>query len=147
MSDAEARAQEARDLEKALISTEVGRMWPDASYARRAYALLPVIADTVDALVADLDRVTLERDSQDKVLAACARLLGDEMPAWEPLPVRELGCASCAELAAVLEREQQLRDLAKSAKSVAAAPDYDEEAIRDALWALVDAVLAEGRPE
>ncbi len=37
-----------------------------------------------------------------------------------------------------------LRDLAKSARAIAAAPDYDEEAIRDALWAVVDAALKNG---
>jgi hypothetical protein len=37
-------AAEARLLVEALISTEAGRMWPDASYARRAYALLDALA-------------------------------------------------------------------------------------------------------
>jgi len=35
-----------------------------------------------------------------------------------------------------------LLEAAKAAKSQAAAPDYDEEAIRDSLWALVDLALA-----
>jgi hypothetical protein len=37
-------ADEAQALTTALISTEIGRMWPDASYARRAYALLERLA-------------------------------------------------------------------------------------------------------
>ncbi len=40
------------------------------------------------------------------------------------------------------EALRQTRELAKRAKSQAAAPDYDEEAIRDLLWATVDAALA-----
>jgi hypothetical protein len=53
------------------------------------------------------------------------------------------------EYAEQLEREQaeaelaRVRQLAKSARSVAAAPDYDEMAIRDALWAVVDAALTD----
>jgi hypothetical protein len=35
-----------------------------------------------------------------------------------------------------------VRELAKSARATAAAPDYDEQAIKEALWAVVDAVLA-----
>jgi hypothetical protein len=42
----------------------------------------------------------------------------------------------------LLSEQGELRELARSARNTAAAPDYDEEAIRDALWALVDAVLA-----
>jgi hypothetical protein len=42
----------------------------------------------------------------------------------------------------LLTEQDELRELARSARNTAAAPDYDEEAIRDALWALVDAVLA-----
>jgi hypothetical protein len=56
--------------------------------------------------------------------------------------------ALLAELDAAREQNrllQTLRVKAKTAKSVAAAPDYDEEAIRDALWAVVDAAL--GAPE
>jgi hypothetical protein len=41
----------------------------------------------------------------------------------------------------LLSEQDELRELARSARNTAAAPDYDEEAIRDALWALVDAVL------
>ena len=36
----------------------------------------------------------------------------------------------------------RLREKAKTAKSIAAAPDYDEEAIKFALWAVVAAILA-----
>lgn len=43
-------------------------------------------------------------------------------------------------------RLEELISLARAARNAAAAPDYDEEAIRDALWALVDAVLAESNP-
>lgn len=49
-----------------------------------------------------------------------------------------------AELARVQREAAELREAAKRAKSVAAAPDYDEEAIRDALWAVVDLALARG---
>jgi hypothetical protein len=52
-----------------------------------------------------------------------------------------------AALAAALEREGRLTELAKQAKSQAASPDYDEEAIRYLLWALVDAVLADDAGE
>lgn len=48
------------------------------------------------------------------------------------------------ELARVQREAAALREAAKRAKSVAAAPDYDEEAIRDALWAVVDLALARG---
>jgi hypothetical protein len=44
-------------------------------------------------------------------------------------------------------RTGRLRELAKRAKSQAASPDYDEEAIRYLLWALVDAVLADDAGE
>jgi hypothetical protein len=40
----------------------------------------------------------------------------------------------------------RLRELAKNARAVAAAPDYDEQAIKDALWAVADAALASGQP-
>src|SRR5262245_26374576 len=40
-----------------------------------------------------------------------------------------------------LEQLRELRERAKAAKSQAAAPDYDEEAIRAALWAVVDLAL------
>jgi hypothetical protein len=43
--------------------------------------------------------------------------------------------------ARLLTEQDELRELARSARNTAAAPDYDEEAIRDTLWALVDAVL------
>ena len=42
---------------------------------------------------------------------------------------------------------EALRGKAKAAKSAAAAPDYDEEAIRDALWAVVDEALASLPPQ
>jgi hypothetical protein len=38
---------------------------------------------------------------------------------------------------------ERVREFAKSARSTAAAPDYDELAIKDALWAVVDAALAD----
>jgi hypothetical protein len=38
------------------------------------------------------------------------------------------------------QADADLVELAKRAKSQATAPDYDEEAIRDSLWALVNAV-------
>ena len=43
-------------------------------------------------------------------------------------------------------KEGDVRELARRARSQAAAPDYDEQAIRDALWAVVDAVLQSEPP-
>lgn len=50
---------------------------------------------------------------------------------------------------------ERLRELAKLARATSAAPDYDEEAIKAALWAAVDALdpaadvveAAEGKPK
>jgi hypothetical protein len=63
---------------------------------------------------------------------------------------RKTGCRDCGgtgiETPPPPSLMDVLRDLAKRARALAAAPDYDEDAIRDALWALVDAVLeGEGR--
>ena len=61
---------------------------------------------------------------------------------------REQRASAADELAeAVLvlcKQAERWRRLAKNAKSIGAAPDYDEEAIRAALWALVDDVAAVG---
>lgn len=48
-----------------------------------------------------------------------------------------LRCAACEH-----EQDESVQIKARAARSIAAAPDYDEEAIGDALWAVVDAVLA-----
>jgi len=42
---------------------------------------------------------------------------------------------------------EALREKAKTARAIAAAPDYDEEAIRAALWAVVDEALASLAPQ
>ena len=42
---------------------------------------------------------------------------------------------------------ESLRALAKTAKATAAAPDYDEQAIAEALWAVVEAALLVGQAE
>lgn len=81
-----------------------------------------------------------EQDTIDKL----EKLLRDERERRE-----EVGRQLTHELEwreAALAREKGLRELAGRAKSQAAAPDYDEEAIRDALWALVDAALT-AQPE
>lgn len=54
--------------------------------------------------------------------------------------------AALAALATLEARVTRLAELAKTARSQAAAPDYDEEAIREALWALVDAALGVPSP-
>lgn len=41
------------------------------------------------------------------------------------------------------DENERLREKARYARAQAAAPDYDEAAIRDALWALVRAALGE----
>jgi hypothetical protein len=52
-----------------------------------------------------------------------------------------------ADLAEARAQVERMREAASRAKSVAAAPDYDEEAIRDALWAVVDLALAAAVPD
>lgn len=71
------------------------------------------------------------------------------LQAWRTTPSRERFIeahdavdALAAELASVRADLEAMREAARRAKSIAAAPDYDEEAIRDALWAVVDAALA-----
>lgn len=51
----------------------------------------------------ELAELIRERDAQEKTLAACARLLGDSMPEWTPLPVRELRDARTSQSHAVLD--------------------------------------------
>ena len=53
------------------------------------------------------------------------------------------------DLADAHKATERLRQLARNARNAGAAPDYDELAIRSALWMLVDAVLpvASGRSE
>jgi glutamyl-tRNA reductase len=58
---------------------------------------------------------------------------------WARSTITDL-VAEVRRVAQQLEQDE-LRELARSARNTAAAPDYDEEAIKDALWALVDAVL------
>jgi hypothetical protein len=54
-----------------------------------------------------------------------------------------LDCRAILEERAVLaERVSTLAALARDARNTAAAPDYDEQAIAEALWAVVDAALA-----
>lgn len=52
------------------------------------------------------------------------------------------GGALARDVLALADALDAHREAAKAARFAAAAPDYDEEAIRGALWALVDLVLA-----
>jgi hypothetical protein len=56
------------------------------------------------------------------------------------------GHEALAELARRAEAHDALREAARAARSQAAAPDYDEEAIREYLWRVVDLVLAATEP-
>ncbi len=40
------------------------------------------------------------------------------------------------------QQRDRLAELARRARKLSSAPDYDEEAIRDALWGLADAALS-----
>lgn len=78
-------------------------------------------AAAVSRLEARVTELTRERDAQEKVLAACARLLGDSMPEWAPLPVREIGCEACAAAEARADAaEGRERELTQALERIAA---------------------------
>ena len=112
--------------------TVIAEAWAEirASYAIGFVAeVQPETAELLlnerDALLASLAATTAERDAQEKVLSACARLLGDDMPAWAPLPVWEIGCSRCeaaeaALRAATTERDEAARWATKHADRIEA---------------------------
>lgn len=83
---------------------------------------------TVD-LREKLEQAERERDEARKSTLAFEKWAEEETVA------RDAAEAQLAKVPALVEK-------AKQAKSQAAAPDYDEQAISETLWALVDAVLA-----
>jgi hypothetical protein len=95
--------------------------------------------------VPDLEARLAEIDVRVKVFYRSQDRIGDGD--WTPQDHQATLVAADAEflLAALRcerERADEMARLAKAAKSQAAAPDYDEEAIKDALWAVVDAALS-----
>jgi hypothetical protein len=117
------REQTRQDAEPGLI--ELARKLVEATDNAERNAAL---GDLYNALVGpELEQAERERDEALVRLAAINT---------------EIVQDSIAPLEARLAKVPALVEKAKRAKSQAAAPDYDEEAIRDALWDLVDSTLA-----
>lgn len=81
-------------------------VWHDGPHRPRFLASL----DVLEARLTELER---ERSAQEMTLAACARLLGADMPEWAPLPTREIGCEACAAAEAQVERLNRVADEAR----------------------------------